>query len=294
MNKKDIAIHKKKTDYNDGYEYQEAKEILFNQLTIQEIITELSCNHITITLEEIKSKYEKSHHLQTVLNEFDDKYDNELEALDNKMELFDTDALYFICNKYILENYYPNQLFDPDYMEDLIDEYEEAKEKQKPQLLLNILRNINGIAKYHKSKDLDVIFEGTLFDIESYVVDCPMIVLNFSIPKKEVILFVNEFKQFINTYDIDKYNQFNIYHDLIELLARYGLKEVQELFDLTLKLFPNEKQAIYLSLLNGLVVCNEIDNMKLYYQKAIKLMPISEFDQEERKILIKEYSYLKD
>ncbi|MEG0276756.1 MAG: hypothetical protein RR630_06995 [Coprobacillus sp.] len=291
MNKKDISIHKKKTDYKDGFECLNAKEILFDQLTIQEFINELSNNNIKITIQDIKNNYEKYHNIETVINIYYDMYTKEFKALDDKMELFDEDSLYFLCNQYIMENYYPTQLFDPNYIEDLIDEYDENKDSQ---LLLNIIRNVNGISQYHKSKDLDVLFEGCMFDIENYIVECPMEILNMSLPKEEAVLLVKEFRKFIDTYKIDEYNQVNIYRDLIEILARYGLKEVQELLEYALKKYPDDKQSIYLSLLFGLEESQEVENMKLYYQKAIQLMPISSLDIDNREILIENFSHLKD
>ncbi|MEG0366554.1 MAG: hypothetical protein RR585_06945, partial [Coprobacillus sp.] len=151
-----------------------------------------------------------------------------------------------------------------------------------------------GMAKYHKSKDLEVVFKGTLFDIENYIVDSPVEILNYSIPKEEIILFINEFKQLIKTYDFCIENEFSIYRDLITILARYGLNDVKELLEYGLKQYPNDKQSIYLSLLYGLEECNEVENMKLYYHKAIQLMPISPLDIESREMLIDCFSHLKD
>ncbi len=292
MNKKDITIHKKKTDYKDGYVSTSAKEILFDYLTLQQILEELQNNNVWVTLQDIKETYEKTHHLQSTLDILTKKYEKELDAIDDKMELFDADAFYFLCDKYVMENYYPTQLFDPDYMEDLIDEFDEASKKNKIPMLHNILQNINGISQYKTSKNLFDVFEGTFFDAESYMQDATLEVLNLNVSKEDSLQFAEEFKTFLNTYNLETDTHYNISSDLIEILARYGLKEVQTLLDSVINDFPSEKQSTYLSLLYGLEHCGETDNMKTYYKKAMQLKPVSRPDKNNRKILIENFSYL--
>ena len=87
------TIHTLKNEYKDNQTYLNEKQKLFQNLTYHMIEKEFHHNDIDIKYEEVLNYYNDCKDTDETIAYFDEKYDQQLDQLGEKNEMFDDDAL---------------------------------------------------------------------------------------------------------------------------------------------------------------------------------------------------------
>ena len=90
------TIHTLKNEYKDNQTYLNEKQKLFQNLTYHMIEKELNNNNIDIRYKEVLDFYHQCFNTDETIAHFDEKYDQQLDQLGEKNEVFDDDALVIV------------------------------------------------------------------------------------------------------------------------------------------------------------------------------------------------------
>ena len=116
------TIHTLKKEYKDNQTYLNEKQKLFQNLTYHMIEKELHHNDIDIKYEEVLNYYNDCKDTDETIAYFDEKYDQQLDRLGEKNEMFDDDALVYYIVKVIEHHEDIHQVPDKNYIaSDIID-----------------------------------------------------------------------------------------------------------------------------------------------------------------------------
>ena len=116
------TIHTLKKEYKDNQTYLNEKQKLFSKFDISYDRKELHHNDIDIKYEEVLNYYNDCKDTDETIAYFDEKYDQQLDQLGEKNEMFDDDALVYYIVKVIEHHEDIHQVPDKNYIaSDIID-----------------------------------------------------------------------------------------------------------------------------------------------------------------------------
>ena len=110
------TIHTLKNEYKDNQTYLNEKQKLFQNLTYHMIEKELNNNNIDIRYKEVLDFYHQCFNTDETIAHFDEKYDQQLDQLGEKNEVFDDDALVYYIVKVIEHFEDIHQVADKNYI----------------------------------------------------------------------------------------------------------------------------------------------------------------------------------
>lgn len=293
--KKTISIHTPKK--LDKFQWLIDKDKLFDTLSIDEIIEELKANNIILDVKTILEEYDKIHSIQTLLEKYYAIYKKELDLLGDKNELFDDDAIFYLTNKIITENYDVETLSDPDFLSPLVDKFYTIKNSQKANHLAKILTVVNEYKQYFHTDDLNEIMSRTWIDIVDFIDTAyNEWLLNMPMTKEQIHNHLQLLDQFFKNYTINIDSELNIRIAFISIWMSQDKKLANAYSNELCELFPSYTISIYSEQLLALERNNKKDNFKemqdLYY-KALQCIPVSTEEQEALLYIKENYNYLK-
>ena len=163
------TIHTLKKEYKDNQTYLNEKQKLFQNLTYHMIEKEFHHNDIDIKYEEVLNYYNDCKDTDETIAYFDEKYDQQLDQLGEKNEMFDDDALVYYIVKVIEHHEDIHQVPDKNYIaSDIIDliqkdhDYYDLLEKTE-----SIMKRLIKM-KHEKIKDLQNTFSPYGIDLEQF------------------------------------------------------------------------------------------------------------------------------
>ena len=163
------TIHTLKNEYKDNQTYLNEKQKLFQNLTYHMIEKELNNNNIDIRYKEVLDFYHQCFNTDETIAYFDEKYDQQLDQLGEKNEMFDDDALVFYIVKVIEHHEDIHQVPDKNYIaSDIIDliqkdhDYYDLLEKTE-----SIMKRLIKM-KHEKNQDLQNTFSPYGIDLEQF------------------------------------------------------------------------------------------------------------------------------
>ena len=158
-----------KREYKDNQTYLNEKQNLFQNLTYMMIEKELNHNDIDIKHEEVMDYYKKCEDIDETIAFFDEKYDQQLDKLGEKEEMFDDDALVFYIVKVIEHFVDIHQIPDKNYIaSDLLEliqkdhDYHDLLE-QTQSIMKRLIK-----MKHEKNQDLQNTFSPYGIDLEQF------------------------------------------------------------------------------------------------------------------------------
>lgn len=161
------TIHTLKNEYKDNQTYLNEKQKLFQNLTYHMIEKELNNNNIDIRYKEVLDFYHQCFNTDETIAHFDEKYDQQLDQLGEKNEVFDDDALVYYIVKVIEHFEDIHQVADKNYIaNDLLELI------QKNHDYLDLLNKTKNIIKrlikmnHEKNQDLQNTFNPYGIDLE--------------------------------------------------------------------------------------------------------------------------------
>ena len=284
-----IDFNTSKQMFKNGLESHFATEKLFELNSIPRLESELSKYGINLTKQQVIEEFEKTMQIQKVIDYFHELYKKELDELSNLQILFDDDCIILFVSKVIESNYKKNELPDPDFIAEQFEDFHLVSKNKKYEECIKILNSIKNISKYEENKNICDLFRPTCIDINYAISDLlgvEMANLFLDLEKTETI--TNLVFEILDLYNFEY--PVDIYKDALGLLARHGYEHVKEKFEEGLKKYPNERIALYNSVLieikmNG----NYLNEFIRLYNEAIKLPITSKSDEDHMEIILENF-----
>ncbi|MFR3844085.1 hypothetical protein [Faecalibacillus intestinalis] len=167
------TIHTLKKEYKDNQTYLNEKQKLFQNLTYHMIEKELHHNDIDIKYEEVLNYYNDCKDTDETIAYFDEKYDQQLDRLGEKNEMFDDDALVYYIVKVIEHHEDIHQVPDKNYIaSDIIDLIQKDHDyydllEQTQSIMKRLIK-----MKHEKNQDLQNTFSPYGIDLEQFFYTC--------------------------------------------------------------------------------------------------------------------------
>ena len=285
-----IGFDTSKTLFKNGLESHYAKEKLFCVNSISRLESELNKHNIELTEKQVIEEFEKTKQIQKVFDHFNDLYVKELDELSNLNILFDDDCIILFIDKVIELNYKKNEIPDPDFIAEEIENFRLVNKTKKYETCLKILNNIKNISKYEENKNICKIFEPTCIDINYAISELIGIEIhNLFLDLDKTITITNLVFEILEIYDFDY--PVDIYKDALGLLVRHGYEKVKEKFEKGLEIYPNDKLALYNSILIEIDKIEYLNEFIRLYNEAIQLPITSESDKDYMEIIKDNFEY---
>lgn len=237
---KEFGFYTSKEAFKDGFELLPVKEFVFAHCTIDDIVDELSKNGIEVDVNEVLDEYEKCFHLQKMLDYFYDKNHQKVDALENKRQLFDGDAFYYLMHRLIEEKFDISTLPDPDMIATDIFNEKEIPDKDKPKRFLDLLTRLNKMRNYTDKKNLQDIFNPSLIDIENVIADYSSLTMRKDIINKTMSTkIVKELLNLTEYYELVD-NKF-CYSVAMDVAGIYGFNSIKNIVDRAINRYPQSE-----------------------------------------------------
>ena len=282
------TIHTPKNTYKDYDTYLQEKETLFKNLTKQSIQKELLSNDIDIQEEDVCKQYQKTYQIDDVVQYYDEKYDQQLDVLGNKNEVFDDDAFIYLIKKIIEEHYDIHQVPDKTY---LVSDIQTILSSQMSYLQLlqetnSILERLIHLKDYEKNNHLGVIFNSYMIDIDGFITRVFQDIKSIQPDQDFIVSLLDLMIQLNQAYQLSfRYSE--IVSDLYDCLVKSQSLELSNKYLGELKKqFPKKTFNFYYVLLSQLKKENH-PALKQYYQEALQYKPYND-EQADLMQLIKE------
>ena len=274
------TIHTLKKEYKDNQTYLNEKQKLFQNLTYHMIEKELHHNDIDIKYEEVLNYYNDCKDTDETIAYFDEKYDQQLDQLGEKNEMFDDDALVYYIVKVIEHHEDIHQVPDKNYIaSDIIDliqkdhDYYDLLEKTE-----SIMKRLIKM-KHEKNQDLQNTFSPYGIDLEQFFSrvfqEIDYVEHQASFLKKIYQLL----KELQNEYALSL-RYVEIQMDVLSTLTKYTQENLDEEINLenrdNLKKIMNEKEKIALK---------EVPTMFINGEKISNDITVEEFENKIQKII---------
>lgn len=189
---------------------------LFGEATYEEIENILLQHGIEIHVDEIRKAIEVDYDDNDVIEQFEKKYAQQLETLNQLNILLDGDSIRGFVTKVFNEEYLFNNIPKPDYISEAFDEFEEINDDKQPKYLLKILKSMNKLDKFYTEKNLDRIFRGHTFEPIGH-------------------LLASSIENDMNRCQPDAKMAKAIADEMFALLEKYELKDSSRIYRSTLK-----------------------------------------------------------
>lgn len=270
------TIHTLKKEYKDNQTYLNEKQNLFQNLTYMMIEKELNHNDIDIKHEEVMDYYKKCEDIDETIAFFDEKYDQQLDKLGEKEEMFDDDALVFYIVKVIEHFVDIHQIPDKNYIaSDLLEliqkdhDYYDLLEKTE-----SIMKRLIKM-KHEKNQDLQNTFSPYGIDLEQFFTrvfqEIDYVEHQASFLKKIYQLL----KELQNEYALSL-RYVEIQMDVLSTLTKYTQENLDEEIKELCKNYPQYRFMLYYKIMTTLQQIGNNDLLKKYYQEINTCIPMNE------------------
>lgn len=270
------TIHTLKNEYKDNQTYLNEKQKLFQNLTYHMIEKELNNNNIDIRYKEVLDFYHQCFNTDETIAHFDEKYDQQLDQLGEKNEVFDDDALVYYIVKVIEHFEDIHQVADKNYIaNDLLELI------QKDHDYLDLLEKTESIMKrlikmkHEKNQDLQNIFSPYGIDLEQFFTrvfqEIDYVEHQASFLKKIYQLL----KELQNEYALSL-RYVEIQMDVLSTLTKYTQENLDEEIKELCKNYPQYRFMLYYKIMTTLQQIGNNDLLKKYYQEINTCIPMNE------------------
>lgn len=281
------TIHTLKNEYKDNQTYLNEKQKLFQNLTYHMIEKELNNNNIDIRYKEVLDFYHQCFNTDETIAYFDEKYDQQLDQLGEKNEMFDDDALVYYIVKVIEHFEDIHQVADKNYIaNDLLELI------QKDHDYLDLLNKTKNIIKrlikmnHEKNQDLQNTFSPYGIDLEQFFTrvfqEIDYVEHQASFLKKIYQLL----KELQNEYALSL-RYVEIQMDVLSTLTKYTQENLDEEIKELCKNYPQYRFMLYYKIMTTLQQIGNNDLLKKYYQEINTCIPMNE-EQKDLLEVIKE------
>ena len=281
------TIHTLKNEYKDNQTYLNEKQKLFQNLTYHMIEKELNNNNIDIRYKEVLDFYHQFFNTDETIAYFDEKYDQQLDQLGEKNEMFDDDALVFYIVKVIEHFEDIHQVADKNYIaNDLLELI------QKDHDYLDLLNKTKNIIKrlikmnHEKNQDLQNTFSPYGIDLEQFFTrvfqEIDYVEHQASFLKKIYQLL----KELQNEYALSL-RYVEIQMDVLSTLTKYTQENLDEEIKELCKNYPQYRFMLYYKIMTTLQQIGNNDLLEKYYQEINTCIPMNE-EQKDLLEVIKE------
>lgn len=254
---KELNFNVSKRMFEDGFEALYAKECLYAFVEVEELIEILKDNEISISDDEILEDYKKCFDMDSLEQKYAEKFKKELKKLDDKFILLDSDCIYFIIDIIIKENFDIKTLPDPGYIMEYAVEINKMDDEDKASNFLQLLKSINRIKEYNKTKDLNRIFD-KYCNIEDDISDCSCMRISKECIKKSLADNIGmQLEELADYYKL--VDQKFPYSLAMEFKGLYGFNNIKALFEKCLNKYPKSKIRFYFDAITSIP---ETDKMR--------------------------------
>lgn len=276
------TIHTLKKEYKDHQTYLNEKQKLFQNLTYTMIEKELNQNAIDIHHEDVMTYYKKCEDIDETIAFFDEKYDQQLDRLGEKEEMFDDDALVFYIVKVIEHFVDIHQIPDKNYIaSDLLELIQKAHDYQE---LLNqtekIMKRLIKM-KHEKNQDLQNIFSPYGIDLEQFFTrvfqEIDYVEHHVSFLTKIYFLLKELQKEYALSL---RYVEIRI--DVLSTLTKYTQENLDEEMKELCQNYDHYRFMLYYKIMTTLQQIGKNDLLKKYYQEINSCIPM---DEEQKDLL---------
>ena len=279
---KEFGFNTSKDAFTNGIEVFSIKEFIFSHCTIDDIVDEFSKNGIEVNANDLLEEYQKCFQLQKVIDNFDNANFEKMDVIENKRELFDGDAFYYLMHRLIEENLDVSSLPDPDMIATDIFNEKEIPDEDKPKRLLDLLTRVNKIRNYTDKKKLQDIFDASGIYIENVIDDYSLLTMRKDIISKTMSIKLA--KELINlTEYYELVDNKACYTSAMDIAGIYGFNSVKNILDKAINRYPQSEIRF---LVNAVTSVSEKDKEHNNLMNRIKgLQPKTDEDYDYLDIL---------
>lgn len=141
----------------------------FEEISIDDLLKEISKNGIHLTEKEILEKYKECISLEKTDDYFYEKDLAKWKGLDNKKNMINSDALFYLIDKIVIKNFDIDTLSDPFYISRRIDELNYVPKNQAQEKILGVIMSIVEYAKRYDIHSVANILE--MYDVNLVLKD---------------------------------------------------------------------------------------------------------------------------
>lgn len=287
----ELSFDTKKNSYKSFKEVFDAKHQLIDLSSLEEIEAALDSHNMPVDRETMINEYEKCYKIEDIINNYHQKYNKQLDILSSKSLIFDDDCFILYLEKLIKTNYKTWQLPDPDLIFDELDQIEDHKPWEQFNIYLEMVKALNKMKAYNDSSDLNAIFSGSYWDVETVLSDTLMnarnIALDFIDEKEKIIEFSNEVFSLLDTYKLE--DPAFLYSDVCDLLGILGYDAVKEKYEEGLKRYPYHEIRLH-NILLFITYFTSKETHKYQdfidiYEKVMTTKPKNEAEKEQQELI---------
>ena len=270
------TIHTLKREYKDNQTYLNEKQNLFQNLTYMMIEKELNHNDIDIKHEEVMDYYKKCEDIDETIAYFDEKYDQQLDKLGEKEEMFDDDALVFYIVKVIEHFVDIHQIPDKNYIaSDLLEliqkdhDYHDLLE-QTQSIMKRLIK-----MKHEKNQDLQNTFSPYGIDLEQFFTRVFQEIDYVEHQGSFLTKIYSLLKELQNEYALSlRYVEIRM--DVLSTLTKYIQENLDEEIKDICKNYPQYRFMLYYKIMTTLQQIGETGLLKKYYHEVNACIPMNE------------------
>lgn len=227
-------------------------------------------------------EYKKCFRLQKVLDDYNEVYFDKFEAIENKRELFDGDAFYYLMHRLIEENFDISTLPDPDMIASDIFNAKKINSEDEPERLLDLLTRLNKMRDYTNNRNLQEIFDPSGIYIGNAIDDYSLLTMRKDIISKTMSTkLARELVNLTEYYELD--DNKHCYTVAMDFAGIYGFNSIKNILDKAIKRYPQSEIRF---LVNAVTSVSEKDKEHNNLMNRIKeLQPKTDEDYEYLEIL---------
>lgn len=281
------TIHTKKSVFENNEIYLKEKEKLFHNLSIRMICHELKNNDIVISAQEIAEVYRKNYDINQTIDFFDQKFDQQLDQLGEKNEVFDDDALVFLTVKVVEHDFDIHSVPDIVYIANDINDlrHHECEYQTLLKRIKKIIKRLIRRQQYHDDQDLQNMLSPYGIDFEQLLVQIFQGISQIEDGRLLEGLYAS-LLELTQLYHVSlRYG--DMLSDLASNIARYDQSDVDEYIKTLSKHYPDDRFMLYYKILNALQMAQREDLVHHYFQEISKAIPENE-EQRDLLDIIKE------
>lgn len=281
------TIHTKKNVFENNDTYLKEKEKLFHNLSINMICHELKNNEIDISLQEISDVYRKNYDLNQTIDFFDQKFEQQLDRLGEKNEVFDDDALVFLIIKVIERDFDIHSVPDLVYIANDINDlrHHECEYQTLLEHIRKIIKRLIRRHKYYDDQDLQNMLSPYGIDFEQLLVQIFQGISQIEDVRLLERLYAS-LLELTQVYHVSlRYG--DMLSDLASHIIRYDQSHVDEYIKTLSQYYPDDRFMLYYKVLNALQLAQQEDLVHHYFLEITKVIPENE-EQRDLLDIIKE------
>lgn len=237
---------------------------------------ELNHNDIDIKHEEVMDYYKKCEDIDETIAFFDEKYDQQLDKLGEKEEMFDDDALVFYIVKVIEHFVDIHQIPDKNYIaSDLLEliqkdhDYHDLLE-QTQSIMKRLIK-----MKHEKNQDLQNTFSPYGIDLEQFFTRVFQEIDYIEHQVSFLTKLYSLLKELQNEYALSlRYVEIRM--DVLSTLTKYTQENLDEEIKDICKNYPQYRFMLYYKIMTTLQQIGETGLLKKYYHEVNACIPMNE------------------